>query len=172
MSIEVELYTSEHVLQGQVETAGDRLSDILNNNTESGLMLREVKVTRLLEIGKGSPAQIPLAMVHKESLLFAVPVAQRDLTHKSIYRRAARQAYEIVVFVPNFELSGMIHMTERLDIRRVLTTRSEDYIPITHAQATFVLYPRVVVKAETIILNKSQVTLLGQTAGLAALSPR
>jgi hypothetical protein len=171
MPVEVELYTSDHVVQGQLETAGDRLSDILNNKTESTLILREARTTRLLGVGREPPSQLPLATVGKDSILFAIPVGQRDLTHKSIYRRAVRQAYEIVIFLPNFELRGMIHLTERLDVRRVFLARSEDYIALTHATATYVLYPTVSITG-TIIFNKNLVSFFGQTSGVTVTSPR
>ncbi len=161
MAVEVELYTTDHVIRGFVETAGERLSDILNNKTESALTMTQVQVSRLLNVGKAPPMRLTLARIEKSSLLFAVPV-ERDLTHKSLYRRAARQGYELAVFLPNFELRGTIHLTERLDIRRVLVVRPEDFIPLTDAEATYVLYPQVRIRAGTMVINKSKVVLIGE----------
>ena len=161
MAIEVEIYTADHVIRGLVEAAGERLSDILNNKTESALFLTSVQISRLLNVSKQPPVQLPLIRLEKSSILFATPV-ERDLTHKSIYRRATRQTYEIVVSLPNFELRGSIHLTERLDIRRVLVVRPEDFIPITGATATFVLYPQVSVQGGTIVFNKDRVIFIGE----------
>lgn len=162
MAVEVDIYTPDHAIRGIIDMAGERLSDVLNNKTESALTLRTAQATRLLNVSKAPPLQLPLIRVEKTNILFAIPVEGRDITHKSMYRRASRQGFEVVVFLPNFELVGTIHLTERLDIRRVLVVRPEEYIPLTDATATYVLYPRLAILASTIIFNKSLVTTLGE----------
>lgn len=166
MPVEVEFYTRDHILQGLLETGGDRVTDILNGKTESAVYLRRTRVTRLLQVGKVTPLEIPVLRVEKRDLLFAVPVAERDLTHKSLYKRASRQSYEIFIGLPNFELTGSIHLTERLDVRRVFVTRADDYIPLTNATAIYVLHPRVKIQTGTIIFNKAQVILVGEPESL------
>lgn len=161
MAVEVELYTTDHVIRGNIETAGERLTDILNIKHESAIILTGVQAVRLLNIGKMPPVRLPLARVEKSYLLFAVPV-ERDITQKSIYRRAVRQGYEVNVFVPGFEIQGTIHLTERLDIRRVLVVRPDDFIPLTDATATYVLYPQVTIRANTLVFNKARVSFLGE----------
>lgn len=161
MPIEVELYTPDHMIRGLLETAGERLSDILNNKTESAVVVGQAQVSRLLNVGKSPPLRLGLVRVEKASLLFATPV-ERDLTHKSLYRRATRVGFNLVVLVPNFELHGTIHLTEKLDIRRVLLVRPEDFIPLTDATATYVLYPQVTVRADTLVFNKARVTLIAE----------
>lgn len=170
MAIEVELYTIDHVIRGFIEMAGERMSDVLNLKTELSLTLTQVQVTRLLNVSKTPPIRLPLARIEKSNLLFALPV-ERDLTHKSLYRRAARQGYEIFVALPNFELSGTIHLTERLDIRRVLVVRTEDFIPLTEAMATYVLYPQIKLQASTIVFNKSRVILIGERPPMEGAPP-
>lgn len=164
MAVAVELYTVDHVIRGLIDTSGERLTDILNAKTESALVLREAEVARHLNLGKTPPLRVPIVRVEKEHILFGIPVAERDITHKSLYRRTSRLVFEIVVLVPNFELRGCIHLTERLDVRRVLVVRPEEYIPLTDATATFVLYPQLVVRAGTIIFNKRRVTAVGEPA--------
>ena len=161
MAVEVELYTVDHVYRGFVEMAGERLSDILNIKNESCLTLTQVQVTRLLNVAKAPPVRFPLARIEKSNLLFAVPV-ERDITQKSLYRRAVRQGYNLAVYLPNFELQGTIHLSERLDIRRVLLVRPEDYVPLTDATATYVLYPQVTIRAGTIVFNKARAIFVGE----------
>ncbi len=161
-AVEVELYTYEHLIRGTLETSGQRLSDILNIRTESSLFLRQASVTRLLSMGKVPPLQLPVVRVEKPPILFAVPVAERDLTHKSLYKRATRRPYEIVVIVPGFELHGTVHLTDRLDLRRVLLERADDYIPLTNATVTYTLHPKISFKAGTVIFNKQKTVLVGE----------
>ncbi len=167
MAIEVEVYTTEHLIRGLLQTSGERLSDILNIKTESALTLSAVKVSRHLNVAKAPPAEFTQVRLEKNKLLFALPV-ESDLTHKSMYRRAVRQGFEVSVFLPNFELRGTIHLTERLDVRRVLLARPEEYIALTDVSATFVLYPQLVVRADTIVFNKSQVLFIGEAAAASS----
>jgi hypothetical protein len=111
-----------------------------------------------------------LARVEKSSLLFAVPV-ERDITQKSLYRRAIRQGYEVSVYLPGFEVQGTIHLTERLDIRRVLVVRPDDFIPLTDATATYVLYPQVTIRASTVVINKARVVFLAERPPAEAPPP-
>lgn len=161
MGIEVEVYTIDHVIRGSIEMAGERMSDVLNLKTESALTLTRAEVSRLLNVTKSPPRRFPVVRIEKSNLLFARPV-ESDLTHKSLYRRAIRQGYEIFVSLPNFELRGTIHLTERLDIRRVLVVRPEDFIPLTDVLATYVLYPQVTFLASTIVFSKSRVIFVGE----------
>lgn len=161
MAIEVELYTIDHVIRGFIEMSGERMSDILNIKTESALTLTQVQVLRLLNVTKAPPIHLPVMRIEKSGLLFAIPV-ESDLTHKSMYRRAVRQGYEVVLSLPNYELQGTIHLTERLDLRRVLVVRPEDFIPLTEAVATYVLYPQVAPRASTIVFNKARVIFIGE----------
>jgi len=170
MAIEVELYTIDHVIRGSIEMAGERMSDVLNLKTESALTLTNVEVSRLLNVKKSPPLHLPVVRIEKSNLLFALPV-ERDLTHKSLYRRAVRQGYELAVFLPNFELQGTIHLTERLDIRRVLVVRPEDFIPLTEAMATYVLYPQITFQASTIVFNKSKVIFIGERPAMEGSPP-
>jgi hypothetical protein len=161
MTVGVEIFTNDHVIRGLIDTAGERLSDVLNVKNEQFLVLRDVRIVRLLGIGKIPPVTLPKARIEKGSILFALPIEQ-DLTHKSIYRRASRQEFDIIVLLPNFEIKGTIHLTERMDIRRGLTTRPEDFIPLTEAVATFMFNPQVSTRPSTIVFNKARVTLLGE----------
>lgn len=170
MAIEVELYTIDHVIRGFIEMSGERMSDILNIKNESAITLTQAQVTRLLNVAKAPPIRLPVVRIEKSSLLFALPV-ESDLTHKSLYRRAARQGYEVVVALPNFELQGTIHLTERLDLRRVLLVRTEDFIPLTDALATYVLYPQVAPRGSTIVFNKARVVFIGERPPTPSAAP-
>jgi hypothetical protein len=160
MPVGVELFTLNHVLRGLIETSGERLSDFLNVPTESSLTVSDVHMAPLMALGKGPPVRLGTASLEKRTLLLAIP-REQDLTHKSLYRRATRQEYGILVLLPNFELRGNVHLTERLDVRRLLIDRTHDFIPITNASATFIPNPDLVFRTDVIIFNKTAVSLTG-----------
>jgi hypothetical protein len=112
-------------------------------------------------MGKSPPISMPETRMEKHSILFAYPV-ERDVTQKSLYRRVLRQTYPVAVIMPNFEIAGTIHLTEKLEIRRILLSRADDFIPLTDATASYSLYPAVTVWRNTILFNKNRMILIGE----------
>jgi hypothetical protein len=161
MAIDIELFTMDHVIRGSLDASGERMSDLLNEKNEAFLLLKDLQIVRLLGIGKAPPIVLPKARIEKDTILFARPIEQ-DLTHKSLYRRASRQEYDIVILLEGFELKGTIHLTERLDMRRGLAYRVDHFIALTDASATYMLFPQIAVHSSTIVFNKNRVVLLGE----------
>jgi len=74
--IEVELFTANHIIRGLVETSGERLNDILNDQRQSNVLLEDVRMVRLLNIGNVQPARIFKVSVGKSAILFTRPIAR------------------------------------------------------------------------------------------------
>jgi len=161
MYLQVELFTTDYAISGYINTPGERLSDVLNIKNETGVIVNDAQVARLLALGKSQPNKFMEARVEKHHLLFACPAA-KDITQKSMFRKSFRQLYDIEVLVPNFEIIGQIHLTEKLDLRRVLMARQDDFIPLTNATATYSFYPALTYFRETIIVNKSRIGFIGE----------
>lgn len=163
MYFEAEFYTFDHVVNGFVDTPHERLSDHLNLKNETTILIRDAKISRLLGLGKSPPIRMPEARMEKHSILFAYPV-ERDTSTKSFYRRAIRQTFPVGVILPNFELVGTIHLTEKFEIRRVLLSRTDDFIPLTDATAIYSLNPTVTIWRSMIVFNKNRMILIGEYA--------
>lgn len=161
MYFEAEFYTFDHVVRGFVDTPHERLSDLLNLKNETTIMIRNVQISRLLELGKAPPITMPEVRMEKHSILFAYP-AERDMSTKSIYRRASRQVFPVCVILPNFEVVGFVHLTEKIEVRRVLLSRADDFIPLTDATAIYSLHPAVQLWRSTIVFNKNRMVLIGE----------
>lgn len=163
MFFEAEFYTVDHVVRGYVDTSQERLSDFLNTKNETTILIRNAQISRLLSLGESPPMLMSEVRMEKHSILFAYP-DESDMTTKSIYRRASRQVFSVGVILPNFELIGHVHLTEKLDIRRVLLSRADEFIPLTDATATYSLYPDVTIWRTTIVFNKLSMILIGEHA--------
>jgi len=157
----VDVYTSDHIIRGNLTSPDERLSDILNIKNESAILIEDVLVTRLPNLNDIPPIKFLEARIEKRSILFACP-AQRDITQKSMYRRATRLPYDVCVLVPGFEIIGTIHLTEKFDTRRVLVAHPDDFIPLTNAMARYVAYPALIVRNSPIVFNKSLASFIGE----------
>jgi hypothetical protein len=149
------------MIRGFVDTPQERLSDFLNIKNDTTVIIKDAEISRLLGRGKSPPIKMPETRMEKHSILFAYPV-QRDMTTKSIYRRTFRQIFQVAVILPNFELVGSVYLTEKFDIKRVLLSRAEDFIPITEATAIYSLYPAITIWRSTIVFNKNRMILIGE----------
>jgi hypothetical protein len=161
MSFEVQLFTIDYVIRGTVENDGERLTDVLNMKSDQGLVLLDAQVASLHTLGKAPPIRMPKTRVEKVSITMAVPI-QRDLTHKSIFRKANRIAFEVVVLMPQFQVQGVIHLTERIDPRKGFSLRPEDFIPLTEASLTFAPNPQMVMRVDTVVFNKNQMLMIAE----------
>ena len=161
MYVEAEFYTFDHVVRGLVDTPQERLSDFLNLKNDTTVVIKDAEINRLLGRGKSPPIHMAETRMEKHSILFAYPVV-RDMTTKSIYRRSLRQVFQVAIIMPNFELLGSLHLTEKLEIRRVLLSRTDDFIPITEATAIYSLYPAITIWRSTIVFNKNRMILIGE----------
>jgi hypothetical protein len=161
MQVRIEVFTTDYLVTGTLSSPDERLSDVLNFKTDASLVLSDVQVERLLYMGKAPPDHFVDARIEKHLILFAAPVEQ-DLTQKSLYRRATREPYGVTVLLRGFEIEGTIHLTERLEIRRVLVGRQDDFIALTRAKATYALHPAVIFSRDILVFNKNQASFIGK----------
>jgi hypothetical protein len=161
MYIQVEIYTTDFLVTGNLNTPGERMSDILNIKNESAVIINDAQMTRLLAMGKTPPSKFIEARIEKRHILFACPTAQ-DITQKSLFRKSFRQMYDVQVLVGDFDVIGTIHLTQKLDISTMFLQRQDDFIPLTNATATYALYPSLNFLRETLVFNKNQVSFLAE----------
>lgn len=161
MRIEVQLFTVDYVIRGQIENDGERLTDVLNLKNDQGLVLLDAQAASLHALGKTPTVRMAKTRVEKNAITMAVPI-QRDLTHKSIFRKANRSAFDAVVLMPQFQIQGVIHLSERIDPRKGFTMRPEDFIPLTEAVLTFAPNPQMVMRVDTVVFNKKQMLMVAE----------
>lgn len=161
MYVQIEVYTTDYVLTGYLSSPDERLSDVLNFKTDVSMVLTDVRAARLLDMGKSPPERFVDARIEKRSIIFASPI-EPDITQKSIFRRAVRRPFDVTVLLPSFKLEGSIHLTESLEVRRVLVGRQDDFIALTHATVTYALYPALSFQRDTVVFNKSLASFIGK----------
>ncbi len=172
MPIEVQLFTVDYVIRGQIENDGERLTDVLNLKNDQGLVLLDAQAASLHTLGKTPPVRMAKARVEKNAITMAVPI-QRDLTHKSIFRKANRLVFDVVILIPQFQIQGVIHLTERIDPRKGFNMRPEDFIPLTEAALIFAPNPQMVMRVDTVVFNKKQLLMVAELrARVGPLNPQ
>lgn len=164
MVFEAEFYTSGHLIRGHVDSLHERLSDVLNLKHETALLVRDVQIYRLITLAKAAPLNVPEVRLEKHLIMMACPMPG-ELSIRSVYRRASRMIYRVIVLLPHFELTGTVHVSEKFETRKALLSRPEDFIPLTDASAVYSLYPAVHFQRSPIIFNKAYMLMLGELSG-------
>jgi hypothetical protein len=129
---QAEFFTSTHRLTGKVETGPKPLSDLLNDQINSYLLLFDVYVSRLDDpavIG----AHAATAYLAKQNISFViVPLREIRTSERS---RFATKEQEVLITLPGFEVWGRFSGPLRSDLRTFAPSALESFVVLTQATA-------------------------------------
>ena len=86
----------------------------------------------------------------------AIPPAKR------FYGYVRKQAHEVFVVMEGMEIRGVLHTTGDLDLRRVITTSGESFLPLTKAVVTLDANERYVIEQEAIMINANLIRYIAK----------
>jgi hypothetical protein len=153
----VDIITTTHRISGGLQPGGKPLSDILNDRSQSFLLLANVYVSRLDKAGEIG-AHAPVAYLSKDNLVFVV-VGMKDARIPEQSRFGA-QEYQALVTMPRFEVRGKILGPRRLDLRSFSPAALDPFIILTEASAQHVEEPDVEFTGEAILINRGRLESL------------
>ena len=156
----VEFFTHQYRLVATVRTAGQRLTDLLNDDLTSAVELTDVEVTRLLS-PKEVVASHPSAILEKQGILFAISGEEgARVAERRFYSHVDTTEWDVFITVPSFELTGKFHVRGTGDLRTMLLAWTGQFIPLTQAKAVFTLLPEISFTGRAIIVNRSHIEII------------
>ncbi len=145
--------TATHRLSGQVQTGNKPLSDLLNDRSQSYLLVFNLYVSRLDRPGEIG-AYAPVAYLSKEKISFViVPMREVRLPDTG---RLTSQGYEVLAILPGFEIRGSFAGPPRFDLRTFSPAILEPFLAVTNATVQIVGLPEVTFHGEAILVNRAQ----------------
>ncbi len=145
--------TMTHRISGQVQTGNKPLSDLLNDRSQSYLLVFNLYVSRLDRPGEiGSHA--PVAYLSKERISFVIVPAREVRLPDS--GRFTSQNYEVLAILPGFEIRGRFAGPPRFDLRTFSPAILDQFIIIMDATAQIIALPDVTFQGEAILVNRAQ----------------
>jgi hypothetical protein len=152
--IQAEFFTSTHRLSGRVHAGTKPLGDLLNDHSQSYLLVFDVYISRLSEPGE-IVAYAPTAFLTKDNLSFViVPTRQARGPEQGRY---ASQQYKALVTLPGVEVQGKFAGPYRFDIRTFTPATLDTYQVLFEAEARLVSLPDVTFSGEAILVNRTRV---------------
>lgn len=156
----VTLLTASHRFQGEINTGGQRLQEILNNSLTDYLQLENAQIYTLANQDEMLHAE-KRATVHKSQLQLAVIGAQKhEAPEKRQNYRVQKSFYEVFCVAGSYEITGLLHLPRyTVDTIAILARDLKVFFPLTEAMVTYDVRTRSSLTASVVLVNKSALSL-------------
>jgi hypothetical protein len=148
-----DFFTTTHQIEAQVQTGSRMLSDLMNDQSQSFLLVFNVRLSRLEKDAK-LEAIASAAYLSKENLGFVI-APSREVRKPERGRYAAYER-EVLVTLPGFELEGRFLGPLRSDLWTFSPTTLDPFFVLTAATARIAAVPDVTLGGDTILVNRAR----------------
>jgi hypothetical protein len=153
-----DFFTYRHRLSGRVDVRYNKLAAQLNDPTSSFLELEDAYVSNV-EHPADIVASYTSAILRKDNITAVVIANQedgllREQTYGSYFGTYLR---ELFITVPSFEITGYIRLSGKMDLRTVLTTGTDAFIPVLDGEMRSSIRSEVFFTGGAILVNKNQI---------------
>lgn len=156
---EVELLTDTHRILGYLPGGEGRLTDILNLDPEDPVLLDNVRTTPVCD-PEIAPLVTGFAQINKDAIAFGLPheppVTQEKRQDTRAFEYVEKTPHLVLISLPPFTITGYLHLAREADLRTALQSLTRNFIPISEAQAVYVLNPSIKWTSEVIIVNRKR----------------
>ncbi len=157
------ILTRSHSITTEIELYGQRLSDLLNDDRKSALLLISPRLARL-----SAPSRIiaehSTAVLSKYQVLLAFETRPPPPADRRLFGYIKKNQHPVFMMMEGIEVRGVVHTTdsfEILDIYRFLTLRPQLFVPVTHAVVTFCDDERYLLKQPAVMVNAERIQYMG-----------
>ena len=156
----VTLLTASHRFQGEINTGGQRLQEILNNSLTDYLQLDNAQIYTLANQNEMLHAE-KRATVHKVQIQLAVIGEQKhEAPEKRQNYRVQKSFYEVFCVAGNYEIMGLLHLPRyTVDTIAILARELKAFFPLTEAAVTYDVRDRSSLNASVVLVNKAALSL-------------
>ena len=153
-----DFFTYRHRLSGRIDVRHNKLPAQLNDPTSSFLELEDAYVSNV-ERPAEIVASYSSSILRKQNVTAVVLSNQDDgflrtQTYGSYFGTYLRKLF---ITVPSFEIIGYLRLSSKLDLRTVLTTGTDAFIPVLDGEMRSSIRPEVFFTGGVILVNKDQI---------------
>jgi hypothetical protein len=157
--ITADFFTGSYRLSASVLVYKRRLIDILGDRTTDYLDLIDIYVSRI-----NSPGNI-VATYQKGSLVktelnFILLSGLTESISKDRFYTPNRVSLPIFIAMPSFEIGGKFQWLGDLEVKKILATDTQKFLPVLEATARNAHFPEVTFQGPALLVNKSRVEVL------------
>ncbi len=153
-----DFFTYRHRLSGRIDVRYNKLAAQLNDPTSSFLELEDAYVSNV-ERPAEIVASYTSAILRKNNITAVVIANQedgllREQTYGSYFGTYLRKLF---ITVPSFEATGYMRLSGKMDLRTVLTTGTDAFIPVLDGEMRSAIRPEILFTGGAILVNKDQI---------------
>ena len=153
-----DFFTYRHRLSGRVDVRHNKLAAQLNDPTSAFLALEDTYVSNV-ERPADIVANYTTSILRKQNITAVVLANQedgllREQTYGSYFGTYLRRLF---ITVPSFEVTGYIRLSGKMDLRTVLTSGTDAFIPVLDGEMRSAIRPDIVFSGGAVLVNKEQI---------------
>jgi len=160
--LRVEVITDHFDVVGFVQVGPQRLSDFLNRQLHSHLVVREATVMTLAPVRKSE--EVALLHLSSEHILAAIPrgpeASLEERRKVSDFTVFETSTYPVLMRVGNLEIEGQVPLLPSQKYEAALRRRTRRYLPILSAKARLLTEPHWQWNHPVMIINWARTELL------------
>jgi hypothetical protein len=153
-----DFFTYRHRLSGRVDVRYNTLAAQLNDATTSFLVLEDAYVSNVEHPGE-IVASYTASVFRKANITGVVVAREEDglLRQQSYGSYLGTYIRKIFITVPSFEITGYLRLSGKMDLRTVLTTGTDAFIPVLDGEMRSSIRPTIFFTGGAILVNKEHV---------------
>lgn len=157
--VTADFFTGSYRFSASVLVYKRRLIDVLGDRMTDYLDLVDIYVSRI-----NNPGEI-VATYHKGSLVkeainFILLPNENEGVSKERFYVPTRVSLPIFLTVPSFEIQGKFQWMGDLDVKKIMTTETQKFLPILEVTSSNSLIPKVNFQGPLALVNKAKIELL------------
>lgn len=162
-AINIVCLTARHSIAGDLLLQDRRLSDFLNDRRDTAFALSNTHIARLSEPSR-ILEQHAESVIPKSWVVVAFEPPQTALAQgKRLFGFVQKQRYDVFLIMEGMEVRGTLHSPGNLDLRRLLATTSDSFVPITQAVVSLYENDKYIIEQDAIMINTHLLRYIGAT---------
>jgi hypothetical protein len=157
--VTADFFTGSYRFSASVLVYKRRLADVLGDRMTDYLDLIDIYVSRINNPGEIVVTYSKGSLV-KNEISFILLSDEAEGTTKERFYVPNRVAMPIFVTLPSFEINGKFQWMGDLDIKKIMTTETQKFLPVLDATGTNAHFPKVNFQGPIALVNKTKIELL------------
>ena len=157
--VTADFFTDSYRLSASVLVYKRRLIDILGDRTTDYLDLVDIYVSRV-----NSPGNIvttyPKGSLVKREINYILLSSLSESISKDRFYTPNRVTLPIFITVPSFEISGHFQWLGDLEVKKIMATDVQKFLPVLDGTARNAHFPDVTYEGPALLVNKAKIEVL------------
>lgn len=157
-----DILTSGYRVVGKLMATTTGVMGMLNDSTQSTMEVHDAKLARL-HMPTKLVDHFELVRMMKRQVLAVCMARREDLGPQALVRGGYSNIneYPVRITTQMFEIDGILEIPGRFNFSALMSDGSRNFIPVFNCTLTGILIPNLRVDSPGILLNRSQIDLIG-----------